>query len=672
MAKDDDYSIKMIRSILILIFGISCCFCLPFFSPSNLKNAQSTADGFTISSYNVVLDVKSDLKIDVIENIVVNWEENGHHGIYKFTPLWLEYTDKNEKTIKRKANISNYQAVGEPYSLDNINKKARIRIGDASKYVSTGEKKYVIKYTYDMGSDPYKGFDELIFHAYGDYWGTIINNASVEINMPKNIEDYDINFFTDKYRKNDVTDIVDYTVNGNKIYATFNENKNKLKNKENYEPLTKSLTVDIALPEGYFTKGSFNYGWYSFIITIIIFILTIWTIFNWFKYGKNYEKGVLTVEFYPPDNLNPAEVGYVYNKKHASNKLTIALIIELASKGYIKIDEVKDKEENIKITNMLVKPKSLKNNSSLENLIEVQKLKDVDDKLNQSETTVMIHLFKNGNRKIVDNNFEEFFKVKDKLINDGYIEIVNVKDEEKKEIEEYEKKLSKVPALSKMEEIVYERLFLDEDEIILSKHTTLYHAFEDVENELNNNFKDKIDDINSRKQINMGIIRNEIILLLSMLSYFYIEDLDPKLSIMYYLAFSCIFINLLFVIFMGRKTKYGEYITAKVKSFRNFLETVEKEQLEALVLKNPKYFYNILPYTYVLGISKKWISKFENISYPKINMGSFNYSSDLSFSNLYDNVYYPSNTSSSGCSSCGGGCSSCGGGCSSCGGGGSW
>ena len=39
----------------------------------------------------------------------------------------------------------------------------------------------------------------------------------------------------------------------------------------------------------------------------------------------------------------------------------------------------------------------------------------------------------------------------------------------------------------------------------------------------------------------------------------------------------------------------------------------EKEKLEMLVEQDPSYFYNILPYTYVLGVSNKWIKKFEDI-----------------------------------------------------------
>ena len=52
----------------------------------------------------------------------------------------------------------------------------------------------------------------------------------------------------------------------------------------------------------------------------------------------------------------------------------------------------------------------------------------------------------------------------------------------------------------------------------------------------------------------------------------------------------------------------------KIQGFRTFLETAEKDRLEALVVQNPTYFYDILPYTYILGVSDTWIKKFESIT----------------------------------------------------------
>ncbi len=333
--------IIILAFIWFLMFGLDL-----FFGDFNRFNKKeeyvSPADGFTIEKYHVVLDVREDNKVEVTENITVNFTSPYKHGILKFTPLWLEYTGKDGKTIKRKANVSNYRAEGDPYSLDVVKKKPRIKIGSAYEFVGIGNKEYVIKYTYDMGKDPYKKFDEFIFHTYGDYWGTEIKNASVEVNMPKSIEGYKVNFFKDKYRENNINDLVNYNISGNTLYASFNADNDyetqlaKYCDSQvhmledgtcdtfgfdsQYKPLTRSLTVDIELPDGYFVGGSWNYGWGSFISSIIIFFLTAWTIYIWIKYGKDYAKKAQTIEFYPPDGLDSAEIGYVYNKRQTKKK----------------------------------------------------------------------------------------------------------------------------------------------------------------------------------------------------------------------------------------------------------------------------------------------------------------------------------------------------------------
>ena len=675
------------------------------------------ADGFNISSYNVVLDVKENNVVDVTENITVDFTYSNKHGIYKFTPEWLEYTGKDGNTIKRKSLVSDFRAVGDEYSLDTVKKKARIKIGSPDEYVGLGEKDYVIKYTYDMGKDPYKGFDELIFHAFGDYWGTEIKNASIQVNMPKSINGYNVNFFMDKYREKKANEYVDYKISGNTLYASFNPEKYYDAQVKEYcsnewhieddgscdmpyyyeEKLEKSLTVDIELPEGYFKGGSWNYGFGSFTLCLIVFGITIWNFFRWKKYGKDFPKKSETVEFYPPENYSSAEIGYIFGKQ-TNKKLTISLIVGLASKGYIKIDELKEGKNKIQITNLIIRPVEQLSYNDLvsDRVIKVKKIKLADPAiLNKSELTMMTYLFKKGDEKELKTNIEKFLAVKDSLVEKGFIQIIDDNettryDELNKRKEEYEKSkeqyqaekikyneaMGKLPSLTSLEQLVYNRLFEKDNVIILSEHKTFYKAFDDVESELKSKLKNLIDDKTATKKMIQSIFISILVLVIHLISYCLVEDMDPSWSLIYVLSFSCVFINLYFTIIMKRKTEYGQAIIAKVKGFRKFLITAEKQKLEALVLEDPHYFYNILPYTYVLNVSKKWIKKFEDIPIPKMDMGTFNYSSDWAYRSLYDDIYYPepvrSSSSGSSCSSCGGGCSSCGGGCSSCGGGGSW
>ena len=44
------------------------------------------------------------------------------------------------------------------------------------------------------------------------------------------------------------------------------------------------------------------------------------------------------------------------------------------------------------------------------------------------------------------------------------------------------------------------------------------------------------------------------------------------------------------------------------------MEVAEKDRLEMLLEENPQYYYDILPYAHVLGVSDKWEDKFKDIA----------------------------------------------------------
>ena len=68
---------------------------------------------------------------------------------------------------------------------------------------------------------------------------------------------------------------------------------------------------------------------------------------------------------------------------------------------------------------------------------------------------------------------------------------------------------------------------------------------------------------------------------------------------------------------------FGEYadfrgeeelkVYGKVCSFKQFLILADKKRLEMLVEENPNYFYDVLPYFYVFGITKKMKRKFDRL-----------------------------------------------------------
>ena len=661
-------------SIVMLLIGISviAVFGFTMFSKSmqNNANENKVADGFYIDGYKVILDVQENNIVKVQEEIRTLFYDGGHHGIYKFIPEWLEYTGKDNKTISRRSTVSNLICTNNQYSIDTVKGKKRIKIGNPNEYIRTGFNTFKINYDYNMGKDPYKDGDEFIFHVYGDYWGTEIKNATLEINLPKNVDQIEaIHFYADKYRKKDITEYVSYFPYGNKIYAYVSSD---------YK-LNKSLTVDIELPEGYFSNTEYtessNYGYVSFTICIVCIMCGFISFILWRIFGKDIYKVPETVEFYAPENLDSAEVGYIY-KSETGSKLAVSLIVQLANKGYIKINE-----DDSKIS--IVKTNRTSIDKYINREIKIVKLKDYNQSVTEKILTInnkycnkMKEYFEGNNTEyIIKDKFDEFYD-DDFLIKKGCIKVEsdtinNYTNEEIEKIKQelLQQEMLQTKEMSENEKMIYDKLFEENDETVLSENKTFYQVFGELSNKLSKDFDDKMYDLKSY----ILMLINSIVFLLCSVSwafaYAIFKDLNPDLHFLYYLGGIANIFIFIFTILMKRKRSYGEKITAKIKGFKNYIELAEKDQIEALVEKNPNYFYDILPYAYVLNVSKKWIEKFENIPIPSNEMGTFNYMNVDAINSISNSIYSPSSSSGG---SCGGGCSSCGGGCSSCGGGGSW
>jgi heme/copper-type cytochrome/quinol oxidase subunit 2 len=277
--------------------------------------------------------------------------------------------------------------------------------------------------------------------------------------------------------------------------------------------------------------------------TIICIIMLIISVRFWYKYGKDYPKITKTVEFYPPEGYDAAEIGYVY-KKQSDKKLTIATIISLAYKGYLKIEEVE--KNKFLITNLYSK-----NNS----LIDI-----------------------------------------------------------------------KCAKLSTLEKKVYDVMTKDSDSFILGENQIFYNANKTVELYLNK-FKKKIVENEEYKWTHYALATICLIggFGLTIITFPFIKNAieGPFSNLIVFFEISniftpfiCAYIIYFFSLLMKRKRKNIENLISQVKGYKDFLEVAEKKQLEALVEKNPHYFYDILPYAYVLGVSNKWIKDFEKIKIP--------------------------------------------------------
>ena len=89
----------------------------------------------------------------------------------------------------------------------------------------------------------------------------------------------------------------------------------------------------------------------------------------------------------------------------------------------------------------------------------------------------------------------------------------------------------------------------------------------------------------------------------------YVIEILPKILICA-VSFTIIILSTLII---SRTPAYTEKLN-DIVGFREFILTVEKEKLEMMLEQNPEFYYHILPYAIVLGVSDIWADKFKALT----------------------------------------------------------
>ena len=291
------------------------------------KNYQYSSRGYVIDKYDINIIVNENNTFDVTETITAYFNVP-KHGIFRTIPLKNEITRLDGSTSTNRAQVTNV-SVDNEYTTSREDGNYKLRIGTASRSL-TGEQTYVIKYTYNLGEDPVKDYDELYYNIIGNEWDTVIGNITFTITMPKEFDSSKLGFSSGITGSTDNSKIT-YNVNGNEITGKYN---GILGDNE-------ALTVRCELPEGYFVGAGLTFNSINYIIYLIPLLFLVIALLLWYKYGRD-DQVVETVEFYPPQGFNSLEVGFLYKGK-AENQDVTSLLIYLANQGYIKIAEIEKK-----------------------------------------------------------------------------------------------------------------------------------------------------------------------------------------------------------------------------------------------------------------------------------------------------------------------------------------
>ncbi len=529
-------------------------------------------DEYDIKQYKVNMVINEDNTYDITEYIEVYFNVE-KRGIIRNIPKANKIERLDGSKSSNRAKISNV-SVNDNYTIFNGRKYDKIKIGDPNKTL-TGYESYEISYTYDIGNDKSKGFDELYFNIIGTEWDTTISNIEFTITMPKEFDESKIGFSHGVLGSTDSSSIV-YSIDDKTISGEFTGVL------EAYE----GLTIRLELPEGYFLKRMDPIK--IFALTIPIFCLLI-SFVVWLIYGKN-DRIIKTVEFYPPEDYNSAEVGFLYKGK-VKNKDIVSLLIYLANKGYIKIIE-SDTHSDSKKTKSFT----------------FEKIKRYDGD-NYYERLFFRGLFKGSKDKVEISYLENKFyttadQIKKKFEKQGNINKIFCKKSFKMRtlvglfaiISYISIVCGPFIAYGVFKTSLINILFLVVGLILivyflLIKKGLTYRIY--------------------------GLTSGMFVTILFFDTSFYTLDMDNLTA--FIVGITCFVAILMLIKFMPKRTSFGLEILGRIKGFKRFLKVAEKQKLQALVMENPTYFYDIMPYAYVLGIFNKWIKKFETITLEEPN-----------------------------------------------------
>ena len=142
--------------------------------------------GERVTSYEVVATVEADGAVLFQETITYDFGGNDRHGIDRNVITRQRYDDRNDRTYPLEVISVTSPTPNTPveYALSNFSPLTRIRIGDRNDTI-TGVHTYVITYRLRGTLNAFDDHDELYWNIIGDQWNVPIDRAAITVRAPQ-------------------------------------------------------------------------------------------------------------------------------------------------------------------------------------------------------------------------------------------------------------------------------------------------------------------------------------------------------------------------------------------------------------------------------------------------------------------------------------------------------
>lgn len=329
------------------------------------------------------------------------------------------------------------------------------------------------------------------------------------------------------------------------------------------------------------------------ILAVILAAVLISFLVYYFKHRDKKEL-VTTVEFSSPDDMTPAEVGFLIDGVVDGSDIS-SMLVYWAGKKYVEISNDKKNQKMTKLVDKL--PDDAKDYEKVlfNKIFGTDKevfVKNISKKIDsdQTVTNVVKAIEKNVGDKYFDSStitYRQFFICFFAAIFYFALSYCGV---------EYY-------LIFGILAVIMTGLF-----ILCADWVLNYYDYRHK----NNAFKGRVVSF-VFFLILMGLIAAACFILFMLLGYYFEA---------FFLLAICVV--MLFSVLLSRKiriyTKEGGEKLGKIIGFKEFIDTAEADRIKMMVEKNPNLYYDVLPYAYVLGVSDKWIKNLDVIQndYPNI------------------------------------------------------
>lgn len=335
---------------------------------ASLSAVPAHADeGWVINSFHSDINIAPDSTLTVAEDIRVDFGSLQKHGIFRTIPIRYRYDDSHDRYYNLSVQSVTDGSKPVPYTTSSDGATETLKIGSPS-YLVTGKNRYVITYQIAGVMNAFPDHSELYWNVDGGAWPVPKQSVSATVSMP-----------TSSFQKaacyqgptgsTEACSVgkVTFGVPGGVNTVTFTSTR-QLGSGEQMSIVTAvqgGVGVRVPPPllearQRSFPQEAFDINPATVAVSALILLAGIGLIgWFWWKHGRDraylsqyyltndprdhaaplLDHDPIVVEFGPPQNLRPAELGLILDES-ADTKDVTATIVDLAVRGVLTITEV--------------------------------------------------------------------------------------------------------------------------------------------------------------------------------------------------------------------------------------------------------------------------------------------------------------------------------------------